>query len=317
MSRVVFTKRHEPPRLPDGRYDIYFSYWSWKILKTCPYQYRLLVLEHLRPAIVEKGNAIQGGVPDKMVEDFFAKPVDVRKQLTLQWFYDHFEEYWTQFQTDPRGKITWMTPAEEQVHVAALAAEKPIPQQLRRKFNRTLKKKETYDHISNLLDMLASRNLIELRMETQHTFKAKIEETSQYVLTLGGRIDLLFEVAEGVVDIWDLKGVKREDYNDDDQLGVYKMGILAGGRKVRHCGFLNMKQKHFDDHKIDDAFLRELRLRMIDVFMSTIARGNYTARFDQRTCEYCDVNGSCNTYLENRETTFDVKQLLGKNKILL
>lgn len=279
----AYVRRHK-----DGRLDVYFSFWSWKMLKVCPHQYKLTLYEKLRPAKMDKGNAIQGGVPDKMAEVFFAMPVAQRQELTLQWFYDQFEYYWNLWTKD--AWVDWS------------------------KHNQGEKKKETLAHIQNLVQMLNEKHFVDMVCETQKEFKQKVYEDGELTLTVGGRIDCLFEVTSNVWDIWDLKGVKKVEYNDIDQLLIYKMGMTAMGRNIRTVGFLNMKQKQFDPKPAGEAELTALKSKMVDLFKKTVLKGVFMPIYQAWSCSYCDVRGACATFQEKERSSLQVADLLGTAK---
>lgn len=312
---MIELKPVKPKLTANGKLDIYFSFWSWKLLKSCAHSYRLTLFENLRAEKREAGNAIQGGVPDKMAEDYFGKPLEWRKQNGLQWFYDNFEHYWNLWQSQKDTWVSWMSD-EEMLTVDKLiesgVERKNWPESLKGKHHHRMKKQETIEHIKALVEMINDRNLNDLQVKSQLSFKVQIADGNDYVLSAGGRIDLLFEVTPGVWDIWDMKGVKDPKSNDIDQLIIYKMGMQAQGMVVRNTGFLNMKQKVFDTQPVTAITEAKLRSDMVDMFRKTVAKGTFWPNYRKWACGYCDVRDACSTFQEYGNAKGDLDALLSK-----
>lgn len=283
--------------------EIYLSFWSWSMLKACPQHFKLRILDKKRmEGPDDKGQAIQGGVPHLLSEDFFKKPIGDRD---LNWFYENFQSYWDRWCeeiTSKGDRIDW-------AHAGKMMLDKADRERLPLgykdwvDYGKKVKFAETWKHVENLVHLIQANALHEMEVETELPFRVEVDpgvppkdgQPGLPPIKLGGRIDAVFKTSDGFIDIWDLKGVKSDSKVDKDQVLIYKMGMEALGRKVRKTGFLMMKQNKMLPVKLLPAASAALKAQ-IRMAVRTAMSGNWQPNYNPYTCGYCDVKDHCQAY---------------------
>lgn len=309
-----------PPKQQD---EIYFSYWSWHLLKDCPLSYKLAVLEQRRGKR-DVGNAIQGSIPDKMSEDWFNQDP---MQRDMGFFLDNenFEKYWSKFLDTDEHYVDWLKQARR--YAKKDKPETSIPDTLNaeqvqywEEWAHKRKKLETQKHVENLVKLILLLGIDRKKTRSQVEFKVQIEPKREHdgevipALIVGGRIDLVAEDDSGMEDIWDVKAVEDPKKLDIDQLIIYRMGERAKGKIVRNVGFILAKQGIIDPKKITDSHEMELRKHMrahIHYFRSN----NFPANWRSWWCpRFCDVRDACGVN-KQRTAGMDLLKLLKPGKV--
>lgn len=280
---------------------LYFSFWSWNLLKDCPQSFYLRIILRKEPPKGEsKHNAIQGGVPDKQAEDFFKIPVN---QRDMNFFLDTFEQYWNQFlQEQP---VDWVMYALAHAKKKNIKLASTDPDFLRT-FGHNLRKEETREHCTNLMSLISGLRLHEKVVHTQFPFNVTIEPKKespgmlQPELAFGGRPDLVVELGNNHVEIWDVKAVQSPKQLDQDQLLIYKMGLQMLGKVVDRVGYLHAKQKEVDVKRLtvidEDALKKSMRQSAY-----YINSNQWPANYRKWKCSYCDVRQDCHAYQAKQE----------------
>lgn len=294
---------HRPSPIQSDQ--VYFSYWSWHLLKDCPLSYKLIVLGGLRKSNRDTGNAIQGSIPDKMSEVFFALPPT---QRDVSFFLDpqKFEQHWSEFLQAER--VDWMFQARRYAKKRpALKAD--IPEQLKPEQEKfwsewalKLKKAETWQHVTNMVKLITTMGLQHKQTSSQVEFKVQVEpsQTKDGVLipslSIGGRIDLVVQEENNVEDIWDVKAVEQPKKLDLDQLIIYRMARRAQGKTVRTVGYLHARQCEIDPKKITDGHEYELR-KLMRTSLRYFISNNFPANWRPWWCpNYCDARDICEVH---------------------
>lgn len=314
--------------VPDAK-NIYFSFWSWSLLKDCPHSFYLNVIEQVeRPKSLDKGNAIQGSIPHSQSEDFFRLPIP---QRDMNFFLETFEDYWKKFIKE--NHVDWMQHGARFLKYMSretkstvqfwgrkhgiIVPEKGFPwKELKREqiiaqfqhkqdalgeLGYVTKKAETLEHSKNLMRLVASLELHKRAARTELPFKSIIEpgrsDATGFTpeLAIGGRIDLVIDLDENTCEVWDVKGVQDPKNLDIDQLIIYKMGVQAGGKIVRRVGYLDVKNCDAIVKKVLDS--HEYQLRKTMRFAATHFKHNqWPANYREWKCKMCDVRSHCQTF---------------------
>lgn len=307
-----------PPPKDDPR-DLYFSFWSWQLLKNCPLSYKLIVLDK-RDVDRKKrdfGTAIQGSVAHAQSEDFFRLP---KGQRDMQWFLDTFDAYYKKLVKD--NYIDWvahgirhlrkrqpykdMTPEE----VVAKLGESRC-----REEGKESKRKETYGCTVGLMKLVSAAKLHTLDVRTEVPFRVIVQQASStgsaYTpsITIGGRIDLVFDITSAMVEIWDVKGIKNPKDLDTDQVLIYRLGMQAQGKAVRRQGYLLLKQEKHKAVQFNVGHANQLFLAMR--MASVHFRNNqWPANYKSWKCGWCDVRDLCPTYQNRHGQEEELKKML-------
>jgi hypothetical protein len=329
--------------MPEPLRDIYFSYWSWSMIKQCPHKFYLnVIVKTPRPEKRDMGNAIQGSIPHAQSEDFFKIPI---QQRDMNFFLDTFEQYWNKIlkesyvDWDIQGAryLKYMKVRDPFYLKWAAQYRIPVPpsgniykdakieqiignhqQHGLAEFGLLAKKAETFEHTKNLMRLIAQLKLHQRTCYTEIPFKVTVEPEKSDAngitpaLTLGGRIDLVAEVDTGE-EIWDVKGVKDAKQLDVDQLTIYRMGRRAQGKIVTRVGYLDLKGCKADARRIHDTDEHQLRkqMRFATTYFKT---GDWPANYIEWQCKMCDVKEACATY-KIRTSTEDLAPAMTPGKV--
>lgn len=281
--------------------DIYFSYWAWGMVKTCPHKYKLRVLDKQKLSDTSKdaGSHIQGSVPHAQAEDFFNLP---KNERDVGFFEDTFDKYWERYVKEYRidyakwGKYSLSK---------SLRGKIPYGYSSWEEYGYFVKQAETLNHSRNLAYLIKLKALNTREVKVEDSFRVVVEPRAivsgveSPALIIGGRIDLQFMAPAGLVDIWDIKGVKDPKRLDDDQLMIYKLGVEGSGLKVRDTGYILVKQCEFLSKPILRQNLNKLKtsMRSVRQFFDV----NHWPAKPGYYCKFCDVNVFCKVYqMKNR-----------------
>lgn len=292
-------------------------------MKDCPQSFYLNVIN---PKPREKvkddlGFAIQGSIPDILSENFFKMDPKTRDP---RYFCDKkvFTTTWDEFVG--KNYIDWIKQAHR--YAKKLGVKMPDNWQQESKrwedWARDLKLKETELYTQNMVKLITSLGLVNMKTESQVEFRVEIEKQREVdgemipSLTIGGRIDLVVHDGD-VEDIWDVKAVENASKLDVDQLIMYRMGRRAQGKTVRTTGYLMARQCRIQGKKITDSHEYELR-RLLRVAHSYFRKDVWPANWRPWWCpHFCRVRDDCPTHQARvtRNEELDKKLQQGPGKV--
>jgi len=294
--------------------NLYFSFWSWGLLKDCPQSFYLNVIKRPEKRKRDVGHAVQGSIPDILSENFFAMDPKTRD---TRYFLDKkvFSTTWDQFLGS--NSIDWLKQAEWY----AKKMNMRLPENWQNNAKRwagwalELKRKETELHTQNMVKLITALGLVRMKTESQVNFRVELEPERVVdgeripSLSIGGRIDLV--VYDGSYeDIWDVKAVRDANKLDVDQLIMYRMGRRAEGKIVRTTGYLLARQCKIQKKKITDSHEYELR-RLLRVAHSYFRKDVWPANWRPWWCpKYCDVSGACPEHQKRTERNEELDRRL-------
>lgn len=292
---------------------IYFSYWSWNLIKNCPHSYYLNVIKKEERPKGSMHNALVGGVPDAQATDFFKIPIN---QRDMNFFIDTFDSYWNAWIKD--NPVDFKLVGEKAIEKAMEknSAIEPIkdPEQLKQ-FGLQLKYAETKDACSNLMRLISHMSLHKMEVQTQVPFNVTLEPMIENgsifrpELAIGGRIDLVVALDANTEEIWDVKAVKSPGSMDTDQLLIYKMGRQASGKTVKRVGYLHAKQCKAEAKKFLPVHENQLKALMRQA-MVYFKNDSWPANYVPWSCGYCDVRERCETFKKKQATESSLKSLI-------
>lgn len=275
---------------------IYYSFWSWKLIKDCPYSFYLNVIKKTpRPKKASKHNAIQGSIPGNQSEDFFRLPIN---QRDMNFFIDTFDKYWHAFLQ--KEHVDFAEYARQALKRKKIALKGKTEEELSQ-LGYKLKYDETKQHCSNLMRLISQLNLHKMPARTELPFNVTLEPAVRKgqvftpELAIGGRIDLVVELGNNVEEIWDVKAVKSPKSLDSDQLLMYKMGRQAAGKTVRRTGYLHAKQCKAAGIPFQSGHEDRLK-KMMRQSMVYYNHNSWPAQYRSWKCGYCDVRQACETF---------------------
>lgn len=290
---------------------IYFSFWSWALIKNCPHSFYLNVIKKVdRPQGQSKHNAIQGGVPDAMATDFFKLPKQTRD---MNFFIERFQHYWDLFLKE--NAVDFLAYARQYAKSKRMQLPTEDEDNLR-EFGMKLKYDETKESTSNLMRLLSHMNIHKMDVETQVSFNITLEPAIekgnmfQPELAIGGRIDMVVTLDANTEEIWDVKAVKSPNNLDSDQLLMYKMGRQAAGKTVKRVGYLHAKQCKAETKKflpVHEDRLKKL-MRQAQVYFKN---DSWPANYQEWSCGYCDVRTMCDTFKRRTSGSPELINLIG------
>lgn len=274
---------------------IYFSYWSWNLIKHCPQSYYLNVIKKEDRPKGSLHNALVGGVPDAQATDFFRIPNGTRD---MNFFIDTFESYWQAWIKE--NFVDFKLVADKALKDKDLTGTITDPDELYQ-FGVQLKYAETKEACSNLMRLIAHMNLHKMEVQTQVSFNVTLEPAVEQgnvftpELAIGGRIDLVVALDSQTEEIWDVKAVKSPNSMDTDQLLIYKMGRQAAGKTVRRVGYLHAKQCKAETKKLLPVHETQIK-KLMRQAMVYFRNDSWPANYVPWSCGYCDVRTRCETY---------------------
>jgi len=274
---------------------IYFSFWSWQLIKDCPQSFYLNVIKKAeRPRNRSLHNAIQGSIPDAQAEDFFRIPINERD---MNFFLDTFTAYWDRFLKE--NHVDFVAYAKQALKSKKI--EIPTDEEKLHEIGYKLKIEETRHAVSNLMRLMASMGFHKAEVLTQVSFNVTIEPSKESggvftpELAIGGRIDMVVSLGGDIEEIWDIKAVKNPSQQDPDQLLIYKMGRQAQGKIVKRTGFLFAKQCKPITKKFTPAHEDRIK-KMMRQAMFYYRNDSWPANYRSWKCKWCDVRNHCETY---------------------
>lgn len=298
-----------PRNYKDLANRIYFSFWSWNLLKDCPQSFYLRVLcKSDGPKTESKHNAIQGSIPGTQSEVFFRLPIHERE---MGFFIDTFDFYWNDFIKN--NKVDFAAFALQHIKSEKLDITNTDPVFLH-DFGYKIKLDETREHCHNLMKMISSLGLHRAHTETEVPFNVTLEPAREEPgmrtpeLAIGGRIDLVVSLGNNNEEVWDVKAVKKPNSLDPDQLLMYKMGRQAMGKVVVRTGYLHAKQGRAEAKKFLPVHEDELR-KMMRQSMFYFNNNQWPTNFRKWRCGYCDVRTDCPAWKDKERHDAALSQL--------
>lgn len=288
---------------------IYFSYWSWNLLKNCPHSFYLNVMVKKERPKSSMHNALVGGVPDAQATDFFKIPT---RQRDMNFFIDTFDSYWNAWLKE--NPVDFKLVATNELKRREESGLITDPSELEQ-FGLKFKYIETKDACLNLMKLISHMNLHKMEVTTQVPFNITLEPAVEKgnvftpELAVGGRIDIVVALDASTEEIWDVKAVKSPSSMDTDQLLIYKMGRQAAGKTIKRVGYLHAKQCKAETKKflpVHEVQLKKLMRQAMVYFKNNSWPANY---IDYR-CGYCDVREHCETFKERTANEHSLKGLV-------